>query len=281
MKSLQKDVELSDPQGSSFNSLLNSMQPHYPALCAVWDLWDVLPVAPGDLGVMIPGDDPSRPRFRTIVNLAVKMNEWLSEQGQIQPVTKTYPEYAEQQYYPSYYWSSEAVDTTTTRHSLRLGSTPMPTAPKIVYSRARRISLLGESFNYHASWSYLRHLHESGELRAIALEHNIHPADLMLIFSTSESRGYTHLILRTAERRDALLAEVGAQNGVLYFFENLAAAEGELNGYWSAVEKPGNPLWGASSRSPGAAWGWEHSDGDFKVEIGRKGPLQHIRYVSL
>ncbi|KAF7347138.1 hypothetical protein MVEN_01468100 [Mycena venus] len=280
-KVLQDDIELKQDSHDNENTLLDSMQRYSSSLCAIWDLWDILPVSPGDLGVMIPGGHPRRPCFQKITNFAGKINEWLTAQGVVQPVTTTYPEYAEQQYVPfdsGGCWSFEVVDASTIRHSLRLLST---TSLKFGYSRARRISLLGNSFDYNGAWKYLRLLSETGELAALAIENNIHPSDLMLIFSTSESKGYTHLIFQTPEKRDKLLAEVGAKDGVLYYFENLGAAEGELYGYWSGVEKPGDPLWGASPRAPGTEWGWEHSDDGFGVEIGRKGPAQHIRYVSL
>ncbi|KAJ7762629.1 hypothetical protein B0H16DRAFT_1529436 [Mycena metata] len=281
-KVVQDDIELL-VRGSN-NPLLDSMQRYSSSLCAVWDLWDLLPMTPGDLGVMVPGEDPKRPCFQKIGNVADKINEWSSDHGLTLPVSTTYPEFAEQQYIPSdanlSCWSSEAVDASTIRHSLRPGSA-QPGTLKFGYSRARRIFRLGDSWNYNASWSYLRHLQETGELDALATEHNIHPSDIMLIFSTSESKGYTHIILKTAERPYRLLNEVGAKDGVLYYFENLVAAEGELHGYWSASEQPGDPLWGASPRALGTEWGWEHSDEGFKVEIARKGPVQHIRYVSM
>ncbi|KAJ7886919.1 hypothetical protein B0H13DRAFT_2342656 [Mycena leptocephala] len=271
LKSLQNDVGLLDSKDGS-NLLLDSMQRYSSSLCAIWDLWHILPVTPGDLGVMIPGNDARRPVFQKIMNLATKINELSAAEGQKLPVM-TSPEYAEQQYFPSdgepSYWTSEAVDASTIRHSLRLGDIPIATPSGVEYSRGRKISLLGNSFNYYAAWNYLRHLHKTGELLALATERKIHPADLILIFSTSEHRGYTQFMLNTSERRDDLLSQVGAKNGVLHYFENLAAGEGELNGYWSASEKPGDPLWGASPRAPGTEWAWEYSDTDFKVEIGR------------
>jgi hypothetical protein len=306
LKSLQNDVELHDSEDGS-NLLLDSMQRYSSSPCAIWDLWHILPVTPGDLGVMIPGD-ARRPVFQKIMNLATKINELSAAEGQKQPVMTTSPESAEQQYFPSdgepSYWSSEAVDASTMRsafnleqahshliflcrHSLRLGNIPIATQSGVGYFRARKLSYLGNSWNYHAAWNYLRHLRKTGELLALATEHKIHPADLILsefllinisipsaktvgkVFSTSQHRGYTHIMLNTSERRDDLLSQVGAKDGVLHYFENLAAGEGELNGYWSASEKPGDPLWGASPRAPGTEWTWEYSDTDFKVEIGR------------
>ncbi|KAJ6628526.1 hypothetical protein B0H10DRAFT_1940364 [Mycena sp. CBHHK59/15] len=248
-KYLQNDIELLDLQDSS-NPLLDSMQHHLSGLCAIWDLWDILPVTPGNLGVMIPGDDPRRPYFQKIGNIAEEINAWLSNQGRMLPVSTTYLEYGKEQYIPSAgagsCWSSEIIDTSTIRHSLQLGSAPQEIS-KFGYSHARRISLLGNSSNYHASWSYLRHLHETGKLRALAGEHNIHPSDLMLstfpfitsyssfaqfsaVFWTSERKGYLYLMLQNESRRDKFLKEVGARDGVLHYFESLAAAEGELYG---------------------------------------------------
>ncbi|KAJ7463763.1 hypothetical protein FB451DRAFT_460022 [Mycena latifolia] len=279
IKSLESDIESLD---SSSNPLLDSMQRYSSSLCAIWDLWEVIPATPGDLGIMIPGDDPRRPRFKKIVNLTVNIQAWLSELGQAPPMVTSYPEYAEQQYVPSdSCWSSDPLDALTIRHTLRLGSASISEPSMFVFSRARRISLLGNSWNYHAAWSYLRHISNTGELSALAAEHHIDPEDLILTFSSSQSKGYAHIILKTAERRGDLLAEVGAKGGLLYYFENLAAVEGELCGYWSSCEAPGQPLWGGLPQSPGPDWGWEYSDGDFKVEIGRTGPVQHIRYVSL
>lgn len=184
----------------SSNPLLDSMQRYSSSLCAIWDLWDFLPaVTPGDLGVMVPGEDPKRPCFQKFGNVADKINKWSSDHGLTLPVSTTYPKFAEQQYIPSDTnlpcWSSVAVHASTIRsaftynlcsilnvprrHSLRPGNAP-PGTLKFGYSRARRISLLGDSWNYDASWSYLRHLHETGELDALATEHNIHPSDIML-----------------------------------------------------------------------------------------------------
>ncbi|KAF7341022.1 hypothetical protein MSAN_02087900 [Mycena sanguinolenta] len=277
----QKTVEHLDVPENS-NPLLDSLQHYSSSLCALWDLWDILPVSPGDLGVMLPGDDPRCPRFQKIANVAEEMNKWLADQGKIQPVSTTFPEFSdsERRYSPPDRWSSTAVDATTMLHSLRLGDAPS-TIPHFTYSRARRLCLLGKSFNYDATWNYLRHLRDTGDLLDLATEHNVHISDLILIFSTSESKGYTHLVFETFERRERLLREVGAKDGVLHYFENLAPSEGELYGYWSASDKPGNPLFGPFPRVPGAEWGWEYSDDGFKTEIGRKGPAQHIRYVAL
>ncbi|KAJ7360782.1 hypothetical protein DFH08DRAFT_1073963 [Mycena albidolilacea] len=222
-------------------------------------------MTPGDLGVMIPGEEARRPRFQKIANVAEKISEWAADR----PVSTTF-ERPEQHYVPSAdgCWGSEAVDASTIRHTLRLGDTPSAVS-MFGYFRARKISFLGNSFDYKASWSYLRRLHETGELLALATKHNVHPSDLVLIFSTSESKGYTHLLLQTAGRRETLLNEVGAKDGVLYYFENFAAAQGELNGYWSAINSPGNPLFGASPLAPGTEWGWEYFEDGLKVEIGR------------
>ncbi|KAJ7511683.1 hypothetical protein B0H11DRAFT_711521 [Mycena galericulata] len=281
MKSLQDDVENLASEHSS-NPLLDSMQRYSSSLCAIWDLWSLIPVEPGDLGIMIPGDDPKRPRFQKITNVAVNIHEWLGANTQTIPIVTSYPDYAEHQYVPSdgTCWSSERVNASTMRHSLRMGNAPTSTL-KFVFSRARKITLMGNSWDYNGSWSYLRHMRATGELQALATAHSIASEDLMLIFSSSQSEGYTHLIFKSTERRKALPGDVGATDGCLYYFENLLAVEGELCGYWSASENPGNPLWGGVARAEGPEWGWEHSDGDFKVEIGRKGPVQHIRYVSL
>ncbi|KAJ7488809.1 hypothetical protein FB451DRAFT_678781 [Mycena latifolia] len=93
IKSLESDIESLD---SSSNPLLDSMQRYSSSLCAIWDLWEVIPATPGDLGIMIPGDDPRRPRFKRIVNLTVNIQAWLSELGQAPPMVTSYPEYAEQ-----------------------------------------------------------------------------------------------------------------------------------------------------------------------------------------
>jgi hypothetical protein len=122
-KSLQNDVELHDSEDGS-NFLLDSMQRYSSSLCAIWDLWHILPVTPGDLGVMIPGDDARRPVFQKIMNLATKINELSTAEGQKLPVMTTSPEYAEQQYFPSdgepSYWNSEAVDASTMRSAFNL-----------------------------------------------------------------------------------------------------------------------------------------------------------------
>jgi hypothetical protein len=113
-KSLQNDIELLDPQESS--PLLDSLQRYSSSLCAIWDLWEVLPMTPGDLGVMIPGDEARRPRFQKIANVAEKISEWAADR----PVSTTF-ERPEQHYVPSAdgCWGSEAVDAST----IRLGFT--------------------------------------------------------------------------------------------------------------------------------------------------------------
>jgi hypothetical protein len=122
LKSLQNDVGLLDSKDGS-NLLLDSMQRYSSSLCAIWDLWHILPVTPGDLGVMIPGNDARRPVFQKIMNLATKINELSAAEGQKLPVM-TSPEYAEQQYFPSdgepSYWTSEAVDASTIRSPFHL-----------------------------------------------------------------------------------------------------------------------------------------------------------------
>ncbi|KAJ7463780.1 hypothetical protein FB451DRAFT_460415 [Mycena latifolia] len=40
--------------------------------------------------------------------------------------------------------------------------------------------VLGESWNYDAAWSYLRHIPDTGELSALATKHHIDPEDLIL-----------------------------------------------------------------------------------------------------
>ncbi|KAJ7656871.1 hypothetical protein DFH06DRAFT_1198767 [Mycena polygramma] len=119
MRTVQDDVERFDPPQNR-NPLLDCMQPYYSDLCAIWDLWHVLPVAPGDLGIMVPGDDSKRPVFQKIANIAGEMNVWLSEQGNTPLVATNYPaEYAEQRYDPPggdpAFWSSEVMDTFTIR----------------------------------------------------------------------------------------------------------------------------------------------------------------------
>ncbi|KAJ7760080.1 hypothetical protein DFH07DRAFT_816814 [Mycena maculata] len=180
MRSLQNDIETHVCPDSN-NPLLDSMQRYSSSLCDIWDLWNLLPVSPGDLGIMIPGDDPRCPRFRKIANLAENIQEFLADDGQTLPVTTSYPEYAEQQYVPSdASWSSEIVDASTIRHRLRFEDAPIGTQ-KFVFSRARKISLLGDSsWDYHGAWSYLRHIQDTGELLALAAEHDTPPEDLML-----------------------------------------------------------------------------------------------------
>ncbi|KAK7063477.1 hypothetical protein R3P38DRAFT_2593112 [Favolaschia claudopus] len=284
LKVLRSDIEYSETL-DSVNPLLNSMERYSSTLCAIWDLWDILPIMPGDLVIMVPGADPKHPRFRKIANYAKEIRQWSLEQGDSLPVTTTFPEYAEQQYRPpgsEMFWSSESVDASTMRHSLRIGSIPADSLGiRYVYSRAQKISLLGNSWNYNAAWKYLRSLHQSGELSTLAAKHKVHPSDILLVFSTSESKGYTNLTIKNVERRDKLLVHTGAKDGVLHYFENLAATDSELHGYWSASEQPGNPLFGAIPRAAGPEWGWEYSEEGLNVEIGRKGPAQHIRYVSL
>ncbi|KAJ7075613.1 hypothetical protein B0H15DRAFT_653404 [Mycena belliarum] len=274
--SLRRDVDNSE---SGSNPLLESMQQYSETLCAIWDLWDIITVSPGDLGIMVAGADPKRPRFQKIANFAGKIQtEWSTGCGS---AVTSYPEYAEQQYFPADgCWSSDIIDPLTMCHTLRIGS-PINAQARFTYSRARQISFLGDAWNYETAWSYLRHLSETGELSALAIEHKVDQGDLIFVFSTSQTKASTEVILNTADRRDALLSEVGAQGASLYFFENLAAVEGELHGYWAASKTPGTPLWGGTPRAEGPEWGWEHSDKGFKVEIGRTGPVQHIRYVSL
>ncbi|KAJ6489983.1 hypothetical protein C8R45DRAFT_929272 [Mycena sanguinolenta] len=267
------------------NILLDSLQRHSSRLGTIWDLWDILPVSPGHLGAMLPGDDPRRPRFQKIANLADEMNKWLAYQGMILPVITTFPESAdsEQTYSPSDGWSFAAVDANTMLRSLRLGNAPSTTS-NFAYSRGRRLCLLGKYFDYEAAWNYLRHLRDTGDLLDLATKHDVRASDIIFnafrsciyfllnfgaVFSPSESKGYTSLSFATVERRKSLLDEVGAKDGVLYYFENLAAVEGELHGYWSASDKPGNPLFVAFSRAPGTEWGWEYSDDGFKIEIAR------------
>ncbi|KAJ7683137.1 hypothetical protein B0H17DRAFT_1228802 [Mycena rosella] len=241
ISAIRSEVENLD---SSSNPLLDSMQRYFPSLCAIWDLWKIIPAHPSDLGLMLPGD------FR----------QWFSEQGQTLPMVTSYPEYAEQQYIPTNNpacWSSETVDSST----IRLADTYL--------SANVGVKILSADILCDSEALRLAPNLNTGELSVLATLHNVNPDDLILIFSTSESKGYTHIILETIERCDALLTEVGAKDRLLCYFENLAAGEGELHGYWSSSEAPGQPLWGGSPRAQGPDWGWEYSYGDFKVEIGR------------
>jgi hypothetical protein len=116
IKLLQNDIENLD---SCSNPLFESMQRHSANLYAIWDLWELVQTNPGDLGIMIPGDDPKRPQFKKILNVAADIHESLGEQGQTVPVMTSYPEWAEQQYIPTNaeLWSSEVVDGSTIRRA--------------------------------------------------------------------------------------------------------------------------------------------------------------------
>jgi len=109
-----------------------------------------------------------------------------------------------------------------------------------------------------------------------------HP-DKLLVFSYSRNKGYTRVVVKqagTQAERDAWFVNAGFPDGVLYYFENPSVEEGYVGSYWSGSPEPGSPVWPSSPDAPGPVWAWVHSDDHFKIEVSRKGPVEHIRYLA-
>jgi hypothetical protein len=69
LSDVQADIEGS-PIGSD-NPLLGSLHNHFRSwLCGIWDVWETLEVAPGDIGVMVEGVSHRQPRFKSFANVA-------------------------------------------------------------------------------------------------------------------------------------------------------------------------------------------------------------------
>lgn len=91
------------------------------------------------------------------------------------------------------------------------------------------------------------------------------------MFSYSKNLPYTNLTLNCDNKgeRDAVLQGIGAENGILYYFEDPSAAEGHTQGYWSTSCDPGQPRWPPSSDAPGPSWAWFYTDDKFEIEVSR------------
>lgn len=73
----------------------------------------------------------------------------------------------------------------------------------------------------------------------------------------------------STEIRDLVLLNTGAKDGKLYYYDNIAAREGEVVGYWSASDQPGSMLWPPSADALGTEWGWVHKLEGLEVEVKR------------
>lgn len=91
------------------------------------------------------------------------------------------------------------------------------------------------------------------------------------VFSYSKNLPYTILTLKCDDQneRGDILQSIGAENGILYYFEDPSAMEGQVQGYWSTSCDPGQPLWPPSPNAPGPSWAWFYTDDKFEIEISR------------
>jgi hypothetical protein len=77
----------------------------------------------------------------------------------------------------------------------------------------------------------------------------------------------------TLSQRNAVLADAGFPDGILYYFENRSAEEGDVHGYWSGSPEPGKPVWPPMLDAPGPVWAWCHGDDNFEeVTVSRCAP---------
>jgi hypothetical protein len=103
------------------------------------------------------------------------------------------------------------------------------------------------------------------------------------VFSYSKNLPYTVLTLKCGDdwsKRSAVLQSVGAEIGILYYFEDPSAVEGQIQGYWSMSPDPGQPLWLPSPDVPGPACAWFYTDDIFHVEISRYVWADHTRIAT-
>jgi hypothetical protein len=83
---------------------------------------------------------------------------------------------------------------------------------------------------------------------------------------------------------EGALQHMGISDGKLYFFENLAAPEGSVYGYWSPSPEPIPDFWSNScastpyetawplpprARPPGPYWGWRYTNPYLEVEVSK------------
>jgi hypothetical protein len=92
---VQDDIEGSPLDGD--NPMLESLQKRFSSgLCGIWDVWESLGVAPGDIGVMDKGKDPKQPQFRKFTNVA-------------QEIADVYTEKRDVVYWPETLWSRDTL----------------------------------------------------------------------------------------------------------------------------------------------------------------------------